>query len=424
MRRPHAAAASATAATTPPRTSLVHEFRCLYTADVQRKHKRWRDGTLRFHAFNARVVVYDAGGGYVGDGHWPRGVPPPMGEEVEHLRFAEGEVLLQLMNGVLVQVEEARGSSVTDLTPLFERRMKEEEGGAPTIVREEVPRRRNPQPPKDRSLRAILDARSATGGAGSARSAPPVRRPPVEPPRSPPQQFRPRLEQAKHMDSEPSRKRQRRDPPEERPDIDADDDVVELSVPPQLTSSVEIPPTPTRRGTSRPAMAPPQLGLKPTGTTYPKPPADPPPRPLVHAVSAPIAPVERAPRRMGITRPSTGAKPWKPPQPLSDPPPQPRSDPPPSSPPSSAEDVFRNIDDFDLPTPVQSRPRLADSRAEVVSPGLNPNAKPLRLMAAKPKPKLLCLQPERVWRVPQPEPELDVDPISDYSSSGSAFTDS
>jgi hypothetical protein len=418
MRHPRADHAPPTAATTPPRTATVHDFRCLYTADVQRKHKRWRDGLLRFHAFNARVVVYDAGGiSYVGDGHWPRGVPPPLGEEVEHLgRLGEGEVLLQLMNGVLVQVEEARGSSVTDLTPLFERRAgapaESRKGSAP---QDQGPPRRNPPPPRDRSLRAILDTRPATSaGAGATRSAPPrpLRRPVLELARNPPQQWRPRLEQADRSNDGPARKRIRQDPPEAG--LCSDDDVVECGAPLPPTSSIDMLPTPTRNGIARPAaLPPPRISVRPMGAAKPKPAEDPPSRPPEPAISAHPVPISRAPRRVGITRMSLGSKPWKPPQPL--------SDPPPSSPPASTENVFRNIDDYDPPMQEVARRKNADDGEEVVVPGPKPKAKPLRLAAAKPKPKLLCLQAERVWRQPEPEP----DPISDYSSSGSsAFTDS
>ena len=416
MRRPRADYAPPTAATTPPRTAPVYQFRCLYTADVQRKHKRWRDGLLRFHAFNARVVVYDAGGiSYVGDGHWPRGVPPPLGEEVEHLgRLGEGEVLLQLMNGVLVQVEEAKGSSVTDLTPLFERR-----GGASAESRKELapqdqgPPRRNPPPPRDRSLRAILDTRpTMSAGAGAVRLAP-LRGPALQPPRNPAPPWRPRLEQADRSDdAEPARKRMRQDPPEAG--LYGDDDVVECGAPLPPTSSIEVLPTPTRRGIAKPAaMPPPRIAVKPMGAAYPKAAEDPPSRPPELAISAPPARIPRAPRRLGITRMSLGSKPRKPPQPL--------SDPPPSSPPVSTENAFRNIDEYDPPTQKAARPKKTNETEEVVVSGPNPKAKPLRLAAANQKPKLLCLQAERVWRQPEPEP----DPISDYSSSdSSAFTDS
>jgi hypothetical protein len=417
MRRPrtdHAPPAAA-ATTTPPRSAPVHEFRCLYTADVQRKHKRWRDGLLRYHAFNARVVVYDAGGAaYVGDGHWPRGVPPPLGEEVEHLGrlLADGEVVLQLMNGVLVQVEEARGSSVTDLTPLFERHV----GTSAEKRREGL--RRQPPPPKDRSLRAILNTRStATAGPGAARPGPTrqLRRPALEPQRHPPQQWRPRLELVDHSyDAEPARKRVRQDPPEEN--RYSDDVMVEGSAPLQHTSSIEMLPTPTRPGIAKPAaMPPPRIAVRAMRAANPKPAVDPTSRSPDPVITAPPAPTPRAPRRVGITRTTVVSKPWKPPQP--------RSDPPPSSPPVSTENDFRDIDDYDFPTQEAARPNKMAKREECVVPSPNPNAKPLRFATPKQKPKLLCLQTERLWR--QPEPEPDLDPISDYSSSGSsAFTDS
>jgi hypothetical protein len=412
----------------------VHEFRCLYTSDVQRKHKRWRDGLLRYHAFNARVVVYDAGSSYVGDGHWPRGVPPPLGEEVEWRGLGGGdEVLLQLMNGVLVQVEEARGSSVTDLTPLFERR-----GRASAESRREAdahgpPGRKAAPPPKDRSLRAILDARSMTSGvAAPLRPAAPQSGPAFERTRNPQQwrvpQAAPTVEQLDDKgDGGPARKRARRDPPEAIPRLDDEDgDAAECSAPPPLISSIEMLPTPTRRGHAKPAaMAPPKIAQRPPLAPLHRPPgrtrlnlnppeASPPRRPEP-ATSDPPAPVPRAPRRVGISHASLVSKPWKPPQP--------RSDPPSSSPPVAAPTVFRNVEDYDAPALGAVRAReMANARGITDPRGPDSKAKPLRLAACKPKPKLLCLQAERSWEAPEPDP--DPAEISDsFSSSSSAFTD-
>lgn len=39
--------------------SIVLEFTCLYTLNKRQKLKSWQDGTLRFHKFNNRAMLYD-----------------------------------------------------------------------------------------------------------------------------------------------------------------------------------------------------------------------------------------------------------------------------------------------------------------------------------------------------------------------------
>ncbi|OQV10999.1 hypothetical protein CLAIMM_14908 [Cladophialophora immunda] len=90
-------------------TAPVHEFRCLYTRDLHKKAKKWHDGSLRFHTFNRRVMVYDDAKNYIGDLHYRQ-------EE----EFAEG-VEIQLDRGVMVEVGERLGETQTDLAPILER---------------------------------------------------------------------------------------------------------------------------------------------------------------------------------------------------------------------------------------------------------------------------------------------------------------
>ncbi|KIW96956.1 uncharacterized protein Z519_02347 [Cladophialophora bantiana CBS 173.52] len=90
-------------------TAPVHEFRCLYTRDLHKKAKKWHDGSLRFHTFNRRVMVYDDAKNYIGDLHYR--------QEGE---FAEG-VEIQLDRGVMVEVGERLGETQTDLAPILER---------------------------------------------------------------------------------------------------------------------------------------------------------------------------------------------------------------------------------------------------------------------------------------------------------------
>ncbi|KAL4817081.1 hypothetical protein BDW67DRAFT_175014 [Aspergillus spinulosporus] len=88
-------------------TAPVVKFRCLFTHDLRRKAKRWRDGFLRYHTFNKRVMVYDTTGYFIGDLHWraPEGIQD--GDELE------------LDKGVLIQVCEPLEKTETDLSSLY-----------------------------------------------------------------------------------------------------------------------------------------------------------------------------------------------------------------------------------------------------------------------------------------------------------------
>ncbi len=90
-------------------TALVHEFRCLFTHDGHKKAKKWHDGSVRFHTFNRRAMVYDDGKNYIGDYHYG------------HEEFAEG-VELRLDRGALVEVGERLGETQTDVSSILDRR--------------------------------------------------------------------------------------------------------------------------------------------------------------------------------------------------------------------------------------------------------------------------------------------------------------
>ncbi|KAL1896255.1 hypothetical protein Cpir12675_002848 [Ceratocystis pirilliformis] len=94
-----------------PIMAPVIEFSCLFSHDLKRKQKRWKDGRLKFHTFNKRVMVYDERGNSVGDMHWQ-----------EHLIFQEGEEIYLDRGGVVVQVCECKGYKEQDLTELLTRR--------------------------------------------------------------------------------------------------------------------------------------------------------------------------------------------------------------------------------------------------------------------------------------------------------------
>lgn len=98
-------------------TAPVHEFRVLYSHDLRRKQKRWQDGTLKYHTFNKRVMVYDTLKNFIGDTHWKETEEPQDGDEVD------------LEVGILVQVGECVGREETDLRGLFERPRKDAQDG-------------------------------------------------------------------------------------------------------------------------------------------------------------------------------------------------------------------------------------------------------------------------------------------------------
>ncbi|KAL8407488.1 hypothetical protein RB594_006349 [Gaeumannomyces avenae] len=95
----------------PTSTAPVLEHICLFTHDLKRKHKRWQDGRLKFHAFNQRVMVYDERGNFVGDAHWR-----------EDCDFGEGEELQLERGGTIVQVCECVGRRDQDLSGLLDKR--------------------------------------------------------------------------------------------------------------------------------------------------------------------------------------------------------------------------------------------------------------------------------------------------------------
>ena len=133
-------------------TAPVHEYRCMFSHDVRKKKKKWHDGSVRFHTFNKRVMVYDETKNFIGDLHYRDGD-----------EFGEGTEI-QLDRGVLVQVEDRIGQTETDLTPLLERRHAGDESQTPRpVIRSSIARAyENPK-----SLAALLGP--SQGRLGRAR---------------------------------------------------------------------------------------------------------------------------------------------------------------------------------------------------------------------------------------------------------------
>ncbi|KAL5598350.1 uncharacterized protein BROUX77_006184 [Berkeleyomyces rouxiae] len=117
-----------------PVSAPVIEFLCLFSHDLKRKQKRWKDGRLKFHTFNKRVMVYDDRGNSIGDMHWQESFP-----------FQEGEEINLDRGGVVVQVCECKGHQEQDLTELLSRRPRPAppppENAAATPLHNRLPRR-------------------------------------------------------------------------------------------------------------------------------------------------------------------------------------------------------------------------------------------------------------------------------------------
>ncbi|QSZ37289.1 hypothetical protein DSL72_009383 [Monilinia vaccinii-corymbosi] len=111
-------ASASVAMRVPPdqNTAPVLEFRCLYTADIRRKQKRWQDGRLKYHTFNKRVMVFDERSNLVGDAHWRAKAALDEGAELELER-----------SGIRVEVSEFLERTDQDLTELIDKRVKERE---------------------------------------------------------------------------------------------------------------------------------------------------------------------------------------------------------------------------------------------------------------------------------------------------------
>lgn len=136
---------------TPSASASILEFICLYTHDLRRKKKRWQDGKLKFHTFNKKYMVYDDGGGFVGDGHW-------QGDEGE---VAEG-LEMNLDRGMaIVQLLECTGSKEQDLGEVLGKRARE------------VEERRVSAATKVSSSAAPLNPAKRSRGAATAVETPP-----------------------------------------------------------------------------------------------------------------------------------------------------------------------------------------------------------------------------------------------------------
>lgn len=92
-----------------PPSAPVLEFRCMFTHDMFKKQKKWHDGSVKYHTFNKKVMVYDESRNLVGGLHYQQ--PEEFGEGLE----------IKLDRPILVQVEDQLGESTTDLTPLISR---------------------------------------------------------------------------------------------------------------------------------------------------------------------------------------------------------------------------------------------------------------------------------------------------------------
>jgi hypothetical protein len=149
----------------PPRpsqaTAPVLEFRCLFTRDAHKKAKKWHDGSLRYHTFNRRVMVYDETKNFMGDVHCRE--DDEVGEGTE----------LTLDSRVLVEVGEPLGQTQTDLNQVLHHRSSPERPSASTRGVRSVPAASQGKP---RSLKEVLGASQGRLGRAQLPSQSPFER--------------------------------------------------------------------------------------------------------------------------------------------------------------------------------------------------------------------------------------------------------
>ncbi|KAB8801891.1 hypothetical protein FH972_026712 [Carpinus fangiana] len=119
-------------------TAPVHEFHCTFSHDIKRKNaKRWKDGFLKFHTFNNRLLVYDESRNFVQAGYH---VGPASG-------VCDGAEFP--LDYILVEVGPPMGVTQTDLSE---------------VVKKRSPKR--PTPPRPGQVR--LDSRPSTAQSNTS----------------------------------------------------------------------------------------------------------------------------------------------------------------------------------------------------------------------------------------------------------------
>lgn len=95
-------------------TAPVLEYRCLYTADLRKKQKKWQDGRLKFHTFNKKVMVFDDRSNFIGDTHWRESYDLEEGCE---LQLERGSFMVEVADFVVRRDQ--------DLTDLIDKPLKD-----------------------------------------------------------------------------------------------------------------------------------------------------------------------------------------------------------------------------------------------------------------------------------------------------------
>lgn len=124
-------------------TAPVLQFNCLFTHDLRKKRKCWHDGSLDFHTFNKRIMVYDVARNFIGDAHW-----------TETAALQDGDEVVLEKGGILVQVGDSKGTTETDLTDLRNSR--------------KMTTSKHPSLPSIRGSRVPLQTPRATGSLAAA----------------------------------------------------------------------------------------------------------------------------------------------------------------------------------------------------------------------------------------------------------------
>ncbi|KAI5856444.1 hypothetical protein BZA05DRAFT_434020 [Tricharina praecox] len=102
-------------------TAPIQEYRVMWTAQKKQKLKKWHDGTLRFHTFNNRMLLYDEARSLITDKYLKPGIRIDEGDELEFEQH-------------LVTVEEFLQTVIQDLAPVFAPAMQRARERASTAI--------------------------------------------------------------------------------------------------------------------------------------------------------------------------------------------------------------------------------------------------------------------------------------------------
>ncbi|KAF8543273.1 hypothetical protein BDD12DRAFT_246554 [Trichophaea hybrida] len=355
-------------------TAPIKEFRVMWTQQKKQKLKKWHDGTLRFHTFNNRMLLYDEGRTLITDKYLKPGTIIDEGDEVEFEQH-------------LATIEEFLKTVIQDLTPVFAPAVQRQQQRAAIAARNAMspartpaqrmniatpasrmsvptPRIPGPQTPMrpPQTLRTPQTYRPMNHGASSIPPQPVQRRPiPVQTPAPAhrisaplpslpsPQLYQPPPTRNPPVQQPPPPVRNAPwSPPQQYPPSRPAPQPVSREYPPPCRAPGPISPI-------RPPPPPPRQQISPPAPPRRLPP-QPEPRPPPSVIQVRASPELESPVRPNPPRPPPPPRPrFSPPRPILRPP----QDPPPPPPPPPLQ---KHPTPFEPPAPPQ--PSLQESPAE------------------------------------------------------------